>query len=93
MVGAGWIAEVQTGRKAAEKELRRRRPASLTEADIRAVVESIGVLVGVLDAAEPAKRAALYTSLGLSLTYEPSKRRVLVDADLGGVHPVRVGGI
>ena len=73
---AAWIAEVQTERKAAEKELRRRRPAgALTEADVRAMVESLGDLVGVLEKAEPAKRAVLYTSLGLSLTYEPSKRR------------------
>jgi len=32
----------------------------------------------VLEAAEPAKKAALYVSLGLTLTYKPSKRRVLV---------------
>jgi hypothetical protein len=56
------------------------------------MVESVGALVVVLEAAEPAQRAALYESLGLALTYEPSKRRVLVEADLSGVHPVRVGG-
>jgi hypothetical protein len=47
---------------------------------------------GVLEAAEPAQKAALYESLGLSLTYEPSERRVLVEADLNGVRSVRVGG-
>jgi hypothetical protein len=43
-------------------------------------------------AAEPQKKVALYENLGLALEYEPSKRRVLVEADLGGVRPVRVGG-
>jgi hypothetical protein len=56
------------------------------------MVESITDLVGVLEAAEPAKKAALYESLGLALPYEPSKRRVLVGADLSGVRSVRVGG-
>jgi site-specific DNA recombinase len=92
-VVASWISEVQAERQRAEDELRWRRPtAALTEDDIRAMVESLGDLVGVLDAADPQKKAALYESLGLALTYEPSKRRVLVEADLGGVRPVRVGG-
>ena len=92
-VVAGWIAEVQAERWTAEEELRRRRPAAaLTEADILAMVENLGDPIGVLEAAEPAKKAALYESLGLNLTYEPRKRRVLVEADLSGVRPVRVGG-
>ncbi len=56
------------------------------------MIESLEDLVGVLGAAEPTKKAGLYESLGLALKYEPSKRRVLVEADLGGVRPVRVGG-
>jgi len=91
-VVARWINEVQVERRSAEEELRRRRPAALTEDDIRAMVESVADLVGILQAANAEKRAALYQSLGLSLIYEPSKRRVLVEADLGGVRPVRVGG-
>ena len=92
-VVARWISEVQAERKAAEEELHRRRPAAaLTDDDIRMMVESFGDLVGVLSAAEPAKKAALYESLGLALTSEPRKRRVLVEADLSGVRPVRVGG-
>ena len=88
-----WISEVQAERRTAEEGLRRRRPAAaLTEDDIRAMVESIADLVGVLEAAEPAKKAVLYESLGLALTYEPSKRSVLVEADLSGVRSVRVGG-
>jgi hypothetical protein len=92
-VVARWISEVQAERKSVEQELRRNLPAvALTEDDIQAIVESLGDVVGVLEAADPQKKAELYDSLGLSLTYEPSKRRVLVEADLGGVRPVRVGG-
>jgi len=92
-VVARWIAEVQAERNSAEEELRRRRPAAaLTEADIQAMVESLADLVGVLEAADPRKKADLYDSLGLSLIYEPRKRRVLVEADLSGVRPVGVGG-
>lgn len=90
---ARWISEVQAERRTAKQGLRQRRPAAaLTEGDIRAMVETLAHLVGVLEAAEPAKKAALYESLGLALKYEPSKRRVLVEADLGGVRLVRVGG-
>ena len=90
-VVARWISEVQAKRRAAEDELPRGRPVpTLTEGDFRAMVEIVGDLV--LEAADPTKKAALYESLGLALTYEPSKRRVLVEADLGGVRPVRVGG-
>ncbi|HEV8419879.1 MAG TPA: hypothetical protein VGR13_00845, partial [Actinomycetota bacterium] len=49
-------------------------------------------LVGVLRAAEPQKKAELYGDLGLTLTYQPNGRRVLVEADLSRVRMVRVGG-
>ena len=88
-----WIREVQAERRSAEEELRRRRPGpALTEDDIRAMVENVGDLVGVLEAAEPQKKAELYESLGLNLIYQPAQRRALVEADLGGVRTVRVGG-
>ena len=45
-VVAQWISEVQAERRAAEEELRRRRPApALTEDDIRAIIESLADLV------------------------------------------------
>lgn len=56
------------------------------------MVESLGDLVGVLKAADSQRKAALYESLGLLLTYQPRDRRVLVEADLSGVRMVRVGG-
>jgi hypothetical protein len=66
--------------------------AALTDDDIRMMVENLEDLVGVVSAAEPAKTAALYESLGLTLEHEPSTRRVLLEADLGGERPVGVGG-
>ncbi len=90
-VVAPWISEVPASADA-EEGLRRGRPTPLTEDDIRAMVESVADIVGVLEAAEPQKKADLYDGPGLSLTYEQSKRRVLVEADLGGVRPVGVGG-
>jgi DNA invertase Pin-like site-specific DNA recombinase len=88
-----WVSDVQAERRSAEEELRRRRPtAVLTEDDIRAMVESIADLVGVLEAAEPPKKADLYESLGLSLIYQPRDKKVLLETDLGRVRPVRVGG-
>jgi hypothetical protein len=92
-VVARWIAEVQAERRSAEDELRRRRPAAaFTEDDIRAMVKSLGDLVCNLRAADAQRKTDLYDTLGLSLTYEPSKRRVLVEADLGGVRLVSEGG-
>jgi hypothetical protein len=92
-VVARWIAEVQAERRSAEEELRRRRPAAaFTEDDIRAMVKSLGDLVGNLRAADAQRKTDLYDSLGLSLAYKPSKRRVQVEVHLEGVRPVRVGG-
>jgi site-specific DNA recombinase len=80
-------------RRRAGEEIRRCRPATpLSEADIRAMVESLGDLVRVLQAAAPAKKAALHESLGLTLTHDLNERRVLVEADFSGVRTVRVGG-
>ena len=52
----------------------------------------MGDFVAVLQAAEPQKKSDLYAELGLSLTYEPNERRVLVESDLSRVRTVRVGG-
>ena len=62
------------------------------------MIESIGDFVGVLESADPEKKAALYESLGLNLIYELSRRRVPVEADSevhvrlvseGGLEPPR----
>jgi site-specific DNA recombinase len=90
-VVTSWIAEVEAERRSAEEELPR-PVAAFTEDDIRAMVESLGDLVGVLRAADRRGRPIFTTVSGSAFTYEPSKRRVLMEADLGRVRPVRVGG-
>ena len=51
VVVARWISEVQVERRSAEEEIHRYRPAAaLTEDDIRAMVESVADLVGILQA-------------------------------------------
>jgi site-specific DNA recombinase len=88
-----WIREVEADRAAAERELRRNRPAAVWSAeDIRVLVESLGDLVRALGAAEPEKKAELYAELDLRLTYEPGSRRVLTEADLSRCAQDRVGG-
>lgn len=57
-----------------------------------ALVERFGDVTEVLNVSEPQKKADLYESLGLILTYLPRDRKVLVEADLSGVRMVRVGG-
>jgi site-specific DNA recombinase len=92
-VVGGWIRDVQADRWRAERELRPHLAESvLSEEEIVALVQSVGDLIGVLEAAKPQKKAELYESLGLNLTYQPRDRKVLVEADLGGVRTVRVGG-
>lgn len=46
------------------------RPRPLSEADVRGAIVDPGGLVGLLDSADRTERAALYTALGLRLTYE-----------------------
>lgn len=92
-VVAGWIREVEADRRKAEQTLRGSRPApSWSPQDIRRLVQSLGDIINVLASADARKRAELYASLGLSMTYQPGQSRVVVEADLGRVPTVRVGG-
>jgi site-specific DNA recombinase len=92
-VVAVWIKDVQDERRRVERQLRGAGPTAVwSPEDIRGLVETLGDLVRVVRAAQPQKKADLYESLGLTLTYEPSERKVHVEADLSGVRMVRVGG-
>jgi site-specific DNA recombinase len=93
IVVGSWIDDVQAERRRAEDELRRRdQRSALTHEDIVALVESLGDIADVLEVGEPQKKVDLYETLGLSLTYQPRDRKVLVEADLSGVQMVGVGG-
>ncbi|MGQ0616239.1 MAG: recombinase family protein [Acidimicrobiia bacterium] len=86
-----WITEVRAERIAAERQLADARPASpLTKDEIKALVASLHDMVAVLEHAAPADRAAVYTELGIALTYHPDGR-VLVESR-PPCSQVRVGG-
>ncbi|GIU96701.1 MAG: hypothetical protein KatS3mg013_0504 [Actinomycetota bacterium] len=91
-VVAAWIREVTEIRRRTEREVHLAAPAPLWgREELRALVEALGDLVGVLRTADPAKKAELYGGLGLALTYDPNARRVTVEADLAMCRD-RVGG-
>ncbi|MGH2555707.1 MAG: hypothetical protein ACRDHO_08345 [Actinomycetota bacterium] len=92
-VVALWIKEVQTGRGRIEHDLRGDGPAPVWRPeDIRRLIDSLGDVTRILSRAEPLRKADLYESLGVGLTYEPDERKVLVEANLTRGDKVRVGG-
>ncbi|WP_083975613.1 hypothetical protein [Kitasatospora mediocidica] len=81
----GWITETQATRARAEAELRTAQPARRaqpTRDDIAALVRANTDLVTVLTRTEPTERADLYQKLGLVLTYDSGKQKVLVENNL-----------
>lgn len=79
---AAWIRDVQAERLAAERVLQTRRVSAseLTADDVAALIERVGNVVSVLGAAPVPTKAQLYASLGLTLTFEPSRDQILVEA-------------
>ena len=81
---AGWLAEVQADRLASEKKLatltsdNQTTPRSPDE--IRRLIESLGDVPKVLSGADPTDKARLYAALGLTITYDATKRRITVEA-------------
>jgi DNA invertase Pin-like site-specific DNA recombinase len=72
-----WIAQEQAKRVAAQAEIRAltgRRTMSREE--ITAMVTALSDLAQVLNDADPADKAEIYTQLGLTLTYRPQNRLV-----------------
>jgi site-specific DNA recombinase len=88
-----WIAEVTATRQAAEAKLHQldAAPEPLSPEAIRAALEQVGGLAGVLDSADPILRAQLYEELGIEGTYDPRARVVAIRADIRRPM-VRVGG-
>ncbi|GAB2722964.1 hypothetical protein [Kitasatospora kifunensis] len=81
----GWITEAQATRARAEAELRAAqsaRRAQPTRDDIASLVRANSDLVIILTRTEPAERADLYQKLGLVLTYDSGKQKVLVEMNL-----------
>jgi site-specific DNA recombinase len=86
-VVAGWIAEVQAAKAAAETRLRCSRPVSarqLSHDELAEMIASLGDVLRVLADADPARKSVLYGGLGLRLTFYPTERKVLVgQVDIG----------
>lgn len=68
--------------------------ATLSEAQISAIVASLKDHLRVLADADPATKATLFANLGLSLTYHPNRQTVSVEADVSHVDKsVSEGGL
>ena len=85
---AAWIAEIEAERATYTLGMRRSepRPRRMTEAEIRAIVDKLADIAGVLRDAEPDDKAEIFRQLGLKLTYNPGRRLVQVT-----VEPVQYG--
>jgi site-specific DNA recombinase len=88
-----WIAEVTATRTAAEAQLRdsRTNPDEFTPEQVRRLLEQAGGLVEALDRSDPTLRAQLYEELGINGVYDPDRRTVHIQAELGR-RIGRVGG-
>jgi hypothetical protein len=80
---ARWTAEVNATRAAAQTQLRTATgggPARMTTDEINALVAALGPILDLLREADPADKAKIYSGVGLRLTYDPSRRKVLAEA-------------
>ena len=80
-----WIAETQARKARAVAELRTttQGPGSrMTRDEIARLVRSISDLAAVVRQAEPRDKAEIYRQLGLALTYDCGKQKVLVEMNL-----------
>lgn len=90
-VAAKWIAETERERRGIQFELGRNVPGeAMSPSQVRALVDALHDIVGVLRNADPKVKAEVYRDLGLSLEYSRTGQ-ISVEAQPGGVN-VRVGG-
>lgn len=80
-----WIAELNAEKADAQRVLAATKTSALSASAIRARLEDLGDVSGVLAEADVDERIALYTSLGLELVYAPGERRVDVTSAPIGV--------
>jgi site-specific DNA recombinase len=72
-----WIAETQAKKVAAQAEIRAATgQRQMAPDDIAAIVAALGDLARVVQDADAADKAEIYTQLGLKLTYQPGRRLV-----------------
>lgn len=81
MVDGFYRRDVQAAKAEAESRLRQARVTSVPHFDIEELtrlIRGLGDMAGVLGEADPARKARIYESLGLRLTFHPAERKVLV---------------
>jgi site-specific DNA recombinase len=81
---AGWLSEVQADRLAAEVRLAALASGSPSTPrspdEVRRLIDSLGDVPRALSGADPTDKARLYAALGLAITYDATKRCVVVEA-------------
>ena len=79
---AGWIAQTQAERAAAETRLRHAtsRSTQMSRADIARLLAGFTDYLTVLRDADAGDKAALYGHIGLKLTYHPAEQTVKAEA-------------
>lgn len=87
------INEAQAAREAAQAELTHAPTSNaLTDAEIHAMIDSLGDVGRALNSADPTKLQELYEKLTLEMTYDPDSRSVEVTVNPGRRDSVRVRG-
>ena len=85
---AAWISETEAERMTYALAMRHSAssPRRMTEAEIKAIVDKLADIAGVLRDADPEDKGEIFRQLGLKLTYYPGRR--LVQAK---IEPVQYG--
>ncbi|WP_436775181.1 hypothetical protein [Yinghuangia sp. YIM S09857] len=76
---AAWIREVQAEKTAAQVQLAQLTDRRMDGDEIRALVESLGGLLGILKKGDPVAKHEVYELLGLHLHYDDKTRTVMVE--------------
>ncbi len=96
VVVTAWIRDAQTAKAAAEARVRRTGPAAgrqLNHDELADMIARLGDMVGLMADAEPTRKAGIYGSLGLHLTFYPEEAKVLVSQRSIGHRYVSEGGL
>ena len=81
LIVAGWMREVQGERLTAERHLAVVPAAGpLSKSQIRALVAGVHDALQLLAGADPALKAEVYGGLGIELTYDPTKRKLVIES-------------
>ena len=78
-----WIAETQAKRLAAQRALTLPSASTATPAmtreDLLQLIDKLGGVVAAIVTAEPVKKAAVYSELGVTIIYDPATRTAVAE--------------